>query len=303
MLIGTVNNRAFLIQTTGDQIRGLDIEEMSCGRFSSQTTELLHDWALLHEWSSSVDFEEVGARSLEAHELEAPIPSPRQVFAIGMNYKDHAAEVQLELPTTPAVFTKYISSLTGAVDTVELTSDAVDWEVELVAVIGKGGRDIPEHSALEHVAGYMVGQDLSDRALQFAGGGAPQFSIAKSYRGFAPTGPWITSSDEIADPGNLSMTCSRGSEVLQHGSTTNLVFSLPQLIHHLSSIVELYPGDLIFTGTPDGVGFGRSPQQYLVPGDELVSSIEGLGEIRQRFVLRNGAKTDPQRQKKQGSPA
>jgi 2-keto-4-pentenoate hydratase/2-oxohepta-3-ene-1,7-dioic acid hydratase in catechol pathway len=128
---------------------------------------------------------------------------------------------------------------------------------------------------------------LSDRELQFAGGGAPQFSIAKSYRGFAPTGPWITSSDEVADSGNLSMTCSRGDEVLQQGTTRNLVFNLPYLINHLSSIVELYPGDLIFTGTPDGVGFGRSPQQYLVPGDELVSSIEGLGEIRQRFVARS----------------
>jgi hypothetical protein len=193
------------------------------------------------------------------------------------------------------VFTKYVSSLTGALDTVELPSDAVDWKVELVAVIGTGGRDIPEALALEHVAGYMVGQDLSDRALQFSGGGAPQFSVAKSHKGFAPTGPWITSSDEIADPGKLTMTRSRGDEVLPHGSTSNLVFDLPTLIHHLSSIVELYPGDLIFTGTPDGVGFGRSPQQYLVPGDELVSSIEGLGEIRQRFVPRIEAKADSPR--------
>ncbi|WP_104133747.1 fumarylacetoacetate hydrolase family protein [Cryobacterium sp. Y62] len=287
MLIGTVNNRAFLIRTAGGQVRGLDIAQTSQERFSSQTTKLLDDWALLHEWARSLDFEGAGARTVEAYELEAPIVSPRQVFAIGMNYKDHAAEVNLELPTTPAVFTKYVSSLTGAVDTVELPSESVDWEVELVAVIGIGGRDIPESAALEHVAGYMVGQDLSDRALQFAGGGAPQFSVAKSYKGFAPTGPWITSSDEIADPGNLTMRCSRGDEVLQHGSTSNLVFDIPYLIHHLSSIVLLYPGDLIFTGTPDGVGFGRSPQRYLLPGDELVSSIEGLGEIRQRFVPRS----------------
>ena len=287
MLIGSANNRAHLIETSGDQIRGVDIAEASQGQFSSSVSELFNDWEALRGWATSVDFEQSGARTLSADELQAPVSSPRQVFAIGMNYKDHAAEVNLSLPTTPAVFTKYVSSLTGAVDTVELPSDSVDWEVELVAVIGTGGRDIPEDSALEHVAGYMVGQDLSDRELQFAGGGAPQFSIAKSYRGFAPTGPWITSSDEVADSGNLSMTCSRGDEVLQHGTTRNLVFNLPCLIHHLSSIVELYPGDLIFTGTPDGVGFGRSPQQYLVPGDELVSSIEGLGEIRQRFVARS----------------
>lgn len=303
MHIGTVNNRAFLIRTTGDQVGGLDIEETSRGRFSSQTAGLLSDWAALQEWASSVDFKDAGVRTLEAHELQAPIASPRQVFAIGMNYKDHAAEVNLELPTTPAVFTKYASSLTGALDTVELPSDSVDWEVELVAVIGTGGRDIPESSALEHVAGYMVGQDLSDRALQFAGGGAPQFSVAKSYKGFAPTGPWITSSDEIADPGNLSMTCSRSDQILQHGSTSNLVFDLPYLIHHLSSIVELYPGDLIFTGTPDGVGYGRSPQQYLVPGDELISSIQGLGEIRQRFVSRNKAKENFLGREKEGSLA
>ncbi len=287
MLIGSANNRAHLIETSGDQIRGVDIAEASQGQFSSSVSELFNDWEALRGWATSVDFEQSGARTLSADELQAPVSSPRQVFAIGMNYKDHAAEVNLSLPTTPAVFTKYVSSLTGAVDTVELPSDSVDWEVELVAVIGTGGRDIPEDSALEHVAGYMVGQDLSDRELQFAGGGAPQFSIAKSYRGFAPTGPWITSSDEVADSGNLSMTCSRGDEVLQQGTTRNLVFNLPYLINHLSSIVELYPGDLIFTGTPDGVGFGRSPQQYLVPGDELVSSIEGLGEIRQRFVARS----------------
>lgn len=288
MLIGNVENRAFLILKTHDQILGLDIEESSGGGFSSLTSELLGDWAQLKDWAASVDFQGEGARSLSANELRAPIASPQQIFAIGMNYKDHAEEVNLALPTSPAVFTKYVSSLTGAVDTLELPSESVDWEVELVAVIGTGGRDIPEGSALEHVAGYMVGQDLSDRELQFAGGGAPQFSIAKSYKGFAPTGPWITSSDEVADPGSLSMSCSRGNQTLQQGNTRNLVFGLPHLIHHLSSIVELYPGDLIFTGTPDGVGFGRSPQQYLVPGDELVSSIEGLGEIRQRFVARNG---------------
>ena len=290
MLIGTVDNRAHLIHASGDQIRGLDIAEASQGRFSSSVSELFNSWEALRDWAGSADFEQGGARTISADELQAPVSSPRQVFAIGMNYKDHAAEVNLSLPTTPAVFTKYVSSLTGAVDTVELPSDSVDWEVELVAVIGTGGRDIPEDCALEHVAGYMVGQDLSDRELQFAGGGAPQFSIAKSYKGFAPTGPWITSRDEVADSGNLSMTCSRGDEVLQQGTTRNLVFNLPYLIHHLSSIVELYPGDLIFTGTPDGVGFGRSPQQYLVPGDELVSSIEGLGEIRQRFVARSEPK-------------
>lgn len=303
MLIGTVNDRAFLLSTTGGQLRGLDIKEGSGGRFSSQTAELFSEWEALREWAKSANFDATSARTLDFDELQAPVATPRQVFAIGMNYKDHAAEVNLDLPSTPAVFTKYVSSLTGALETVELPSEAVDWEVELVAVVGIGGRDIPKDTALDHVAGYMVGQDLSDRALQFAGGGTPQFSVAKSYKGFAPTGPWITSSDEVADPGNLSMTCSRGDEVLQEGSTSNLVFDLPHLIHHLSSVVELYPGDLIFTGTPDGVGFGRSPRQYLVPGDELVSSIEGLGEIRQRFVPKREVPVDSPLREKEASLA
>lgn len=292
MLIGTVDSRATLITMSTDEIRGIDIQEASDGRFSSETLDLLQEWDQLKDWAPTVDFEQAAVRLLNLEDLQAPISSPRQVFAIGMNYKDHAAEVNLPLPSTPAVFTKYPSSLTGAAHTVELPSESVDWEVELVAVIGAGGRNIPKDSALEHVAGYMVGQDLSDRDLQFAGGGAPQFSMAKSHKGFAPTGPWITSADEVADSGNLSMTCSRGDHVLQLGSTKNLVFDLPHLIHHLSSVVELYPGDLIFTGTPDGVGFGRSPKEYLLPGDELVSSVQGLGEIRQRFVSRPGRDTD-----------
>ncbi|WDF35299.1 fumarylacetoacetate hydrolase family protein (plasmid) [Arthrobacter agilis] len=249
----------------------------------------MSEWEQLKEWAHAVDFEKAQVQALTLDQLDAPVPSPRQIFAIGMNYKDHAAEVNISLPTTPAVFTKYVSSLTGAIAIVELPSESVDWEVELVAVIASGGRNIPRESALEHVAGYMVGQDLSDRDLQFAGGAASQFSVAKSYKGFAPTGPWITSSDQIEDPSDLSMRCSRGDQVLQLGSTKNLVFDLPYLIHYLSSVVELYPGDLIFTGTPDGVGFGRSPKEYLVPGDELISSIEGLGGIRQRFVSRGSS--------------
>lgn len=283
MRIANVNNRATLIQATEDRILGIDVEQASDGKFSSNTAELLKDWSLLSEWARNIEFGPQ-SRILRADELQAPLPHPRQVFAIGMNYKDHAAEVDIALPTTPAVFTKYASSITGPVDTVELPSDEVDWEVELVAVIAEGGRNISIDAALDHVAGYMVGQDLSDRKLQFAGGGAPQFSLAKSYRGFAPTGPWITSSDEVANPGNLSMTCSRGDQILQQGRTSNLVFDIPYLIHHLSTVVELYPGDLVFTGTPDGVGYGRNPKEYLEPGDELVSSIEGLGELRQRFM-------------------
>lgn len=292
MRIGSIDGRATLIiPGTGptEDISGIDIQTASHGRFSADTLELLQEWEDLRQWASTVDLATTPVHRVDWHLLEAPVAQPKQIFAIGMNYSDHAAEVNLSTPTTPAVFTKFSSALAGPEVTVALPTASVDWEVELVAVIGVGGRNIPRESALDHVAGYMVGQDLSERELQFAGGGVPQFSLAKSYPGFAPTGPWITSSDEIADPGALSMVCSRAGRVLQKGTTKNLVFDLPHLIEHLSSVVELYPGDLIFTGTPDGVGFGRSPQEYLVPGDELVSSIEGLGEIRQQFTLWSGA--------------
>lgn len=283
MKIANVDDRAYLIrEPEAGGLVGLDIAEASGDRFSSSVEELLAQWDDLAAWAAGADFAE--AREVDTTELGAPVKRPAQVFAIGMNYKDHAAEVSLALPETPAVFTKFASSLTGADVEVALPGDEVDWEVELVAVISRGGRNIDRTDALSHVAGYMVGQDLSERHLQFLGGGAPQFSLAKSYAGFAPVGPWITSSDEVADSGVLNMSCVRGDEVLQLGNTRNLVFDLPFLIEHLSSVVELLPGDLIFTGTPDGVGYGRDPQSYLVSGDVVVSRIEGLGAITQRFV-------------------
>lgn len=282
MRIANVNKRATLITEIGEELQGVDIEKASKGQFPSNTRELLPQLDGLKSWLEDND---VASDSFPVswESLGSPITDPRQIFAIGMNYHAHAEEVSIAAPEVPAVFTKFATSLSGARKAIQLSSDSVDWEIELVAIIGRGGRNITKDDALNHIAGYAVGQDLSDRALQFAASSSPQFSLGKSYAGFAPVGPWMTTSDEVVDPGQLKMRCNVGEEVLQDGSTSNLIFDIPTLVEHLSSVVELTPGDLIFTGTPDGVGFGRNPKRYLRKGEELVSTIEGLGEIKQLF--------------------
>ena len=282
MKIARIDGRAHLIDDSGDGIRAIDIESSSGGKFSESTKTLLSQIDELRAWSSCLDWDADSYR-VESKSLQTPIPDPSQILAVGMNYQDHADEVHIAAPDSPAIFTKFVSSLVGAEMEVRLPSMSVDWEVELVAIIGVGGRDIPRQEAWEHIVGYSVGQDLSCRKLQFAASSSPQFSLGKSYEGFAPIGPWITDAQEIDAPDQLDMSCQRGDEVLQQGSTQNLIFDIPALIEHFSSVLELRTGDLIFTGTPDGVGFGREPKEFLQPGDTLTSSISGLGQIVQTF--------------------
>lgn len=283
MRIARIADRAVAVIGEGDALRGIDIAEHSQQRFPSSVRELLGHLPAVESWFASLDTTGLGTE-LDPVALQCPVDGPRQVFAIGMNYRAHVEEVSMEVPKSPAVFTKYPSALTGAVSEVSLPSESVDWEVEVVAVIGKGGRDIRRDDAFTHIAGYAVGQDISCRKLQFAAGSAPQFSLAKSYEGFAPVGPWLTTSEDVADPERLSMTCVLSEETVQDGTTAHLLFDIPTLIEHLSSVVELLPGDLVFTGTPDGVGSGRTPQRFIRPGEKLVSSVEGLGTITQTFV-------------------
>ena len=213
-----------------------------------------------------------------------PSPRPRQIFAVALNYAAHAAESGYRRPDQPLIFTKFVSSLSGAVTDVTVpVGGSVDWEVELVVVIGSGGRNIPADRALEHVAGLTVGQDISERRSQHAGP-APQFSLAKSFAGFSPTGPSLVTLDEIADVNQLAIGAEIGGETVQAGNTGQLIFSIPELVEYLSSVVELYPGDLIFTGTPDGVGAGRTPPRFLQSGEVLRSFVDGVGELRQTFV-------------------
>ena len=219
----------------------------------------------------------------DLNDLDAPIEHPRQIFAVGFNYRDHSKELQTKLPSEPNIFTKFVSSLTGPSTTITLPSNKTDWETELVIVVGKGGRNIQIDDAQNHIAGYMVGQDLSDRQLQFKNSN-PQFSLAKSYANFSPTGPWITTTDQIDNLTNLKLTTKVNNVTKQKSTLGNLIFDDNALVSYLSKIVELYPGDLIFTGTPGGVGVGRNPQEFLQSGDYLTSQIDELGTLELSFI-------------------
>lgn len=213
-----------------------------------------------------------------AEMLGPPLEAPGQVFAVGLNYRTHSAETGMTLPRQPMVFTKFPSSITGPTAPIALPSRTVDWEVELVVVIGRRGRDIKVEDSWSHVAGLCVGQDISERTSQMADS-PPQFSLAKSYAGFAPIGPWMTTLDDIANPADLEIRCELDGEVVQRARTRDMIFGVPELIEFISQRCELRIGDLIFTGTPEGVGFSRNPPRYLEPGSLLVSEIEGLGQL------------------------
>jgi 2,4-diketo-3-deoxy-L-fuconate hydrolase len=260
---------------------GVDLETASGGRFGPELPEVYQRWDELSGCDLAAAVESTSARPMPEASLGPPSPSPRQVFAIGLNYRDHVQETGSQLPPEPAVFTKFPSALTGPYAEVELPSENVDWEVELVVVVGAGGRRIPRRDAWSRMAGVTVGQDISERVVQRAAGS--HFSLGKSFPGFAPTGPWLVTVDELADPDDLALRCTVDGEVRQDGRTRDMVFDVPTLVAKLSAVVTLWPGDIIFTGTPAGVGMGRQPPVYLRPGEILESSIEGIGTIRNRL--------------------
>lgn len=270
--------RAVLLTREG----AIDLERASGGRLPSDPMRAIAAWEGVREFAAGHGGAATEPLPAEA-ELGPPVPAPRSVFGVGLNYRDHAREAGLELPKSPLVFTKFPSCLAGPCAEVVLSSDRVDYEVELVAVIGRGGRNISASGALAHVAGYCVGQDVSDRRVQFADK-PPQFSLGKSFDGYGPIGPAIVSLDELADPEDLPLTCTIGGERLQSGRTSDMIFSVEALVAFLSRICTLAPGDLIFTGTPAGVGSVRKPPRYLAPGDVIESRIEGLGSLRNRCV-------------------
>jgi 2,4-diketo-3-deoxy-L-fuconate hydrolase len=281
--VRVANLRGRLALVTADGRRALDVNQASDNRFNSEPQHIYDRWGEFVTWASTVDLSD--ARPFSSDALGAPAPAPKQVFAIGLNYRAHAAESKFDVPDEPTVmFTKWPSCLTGPATTVELPDGGhTDWEVELVVVVGRLAYRITEQQAWNHVAGLTVGQDLSERITQ-SSGPSPQFSLAKSLPGFGPTGPWLVTSDELADRDDLELGCSVNGEQMQKGRTSDLVFSVPDLISRLSQKLPLLPGDVVFTGTPAGVGLGRTPQRFLAPGDELVSYITGIGELRQRFV-------------------
>ena len=275
MKLANVDGRAALV--LGDEIA--DIATASDGRFGADPMALYDQWDELRELAETVTRP---TGPLVEATLGNPVPRPRQVFAIGINYRGHAEESGMALPEVPIVFTKFPTSLAGPFHDIELGSDTTDWEVELVAVIGRTADRVSETDAWEHVAGLTVGQDISDRHLQFAAGS--QFSLGKSRRGYGPIGPWVVTPDELDNPDDLALGCSVDGEKLQDGRTSDLVFSVPRLVAELSAVLPLLPGDVIFTGTPGGVGIARKPPRFLQAGDTLETWVEGIGTIRNRIV-------------------
>ena len=224
-----------------------------------------------------------GGTPLETVRLLAPIPRPGKIFAIGLNYADHIAESGVETPKEQVWFTKAVTAINGPFDPVQIpkVSPFVDYEAELVAVVGQGGRHIAREKAAEHIFGYMVGNDVTERLWQHR---TPQWSLGKSFDTHAPIGPWITTADEVADPHQLGLRCLVNGETRQDSNTRHLVFDIFDQVAQLSAAMTLEPGDLIFTGTPGGVGAAMNPRRFLKAGDVVRCEIDGLGWLENPFA-------------------
>ena len=258
----------------------VDVASASDNRFSPDPQRMFEDWQGLTEWGQSVNAR--GGGEVDLQRVGAPVPRPPQVFAIGLNYRAHAEEGIFSVPEEPTVFTKWPSCIVGPSHAVKLDVDT-DWEIELVVAISRDAYRVTAADAMSFIAGYTIGQDLSDRVLQRKGP-APQWSLGKSRYGYGPTGPWLVTLDEFDDPLDLAIHSTLAGETLQSSRTSMLIFGIPVLIEYLSGLCPLKPGDLIFTGTPDGVGYARKPPRFLHPGDVLTSSIEGIGDLVTRLV-------------------
>jgi 2-keto-4-pentenoate hydratase/2-oxohepta-3-ene-1,7-dioic acid hydratase in catechol pathway len=260
----------------------VDIAEASNGALSSSVREVLGQLEDLRTLNQAlgglIPTQDELPELAKDERLDVVVDEPRQVFAVGLNYRTHAHEMGLANPTAPMIFTKFPSCLAGQHAQVPRVSDTTDWEAEMVIVIGRGGRAISEADALSAVAGFCVGQDISDRGLQMAGNPA-QFSLGKSWQNFGPVGPWITTTDEIASADDLAIQCSISDTLFQDSRTSDMVFSVSEVVSYLSQRVELFPGDLIFTGSPHGVGQGLKPPRFLAVGDTIATTIEGLGTL------------------------
>jgi 2-keto-4-pentenoate hydratase/2-oxohepta-3-ene-1,7-dioic acid hydratase in catechol pathway len=221
--------------------------------------------------------------------LRAPIPRPGKIICIGLNYRDHAVESGMGIPDQPVCFNKFSSAVIGPEETILLpkVAEQVDFEAELVVLVGRRGRHIPREDARGYVAGYMNGNDVSARDWQFGRPGN-QWLLGKTPDTFAPIGPYLVTADEIADPHQLSIALRLNGETMQSSNTREFIFTIDELIAYLSQLVTLEPGDLIFTGTPPGVGMARKPPVFLKPGDTVEIEIDGLGVLRNPVAAEAG---------------
>jgi len=279
MRIANVDGRTKLITGEG----AIDVGNASGARFGPTPAAVYDEWDDFAGWAATTVDEAAPLEPFHPAACGPPSPSPRQVFAVALNYLAHAAEAGVAAPSDPLIFTKYVSAFTGPVTDVVLPAGKVDWECELVVVISRTARQIASADAWSHVAGLTLGQDLSERVLQRSGP-VPQFSLGKSHSGFAPTGPVLVTPDELSDRDDLAIGCEVNGQTMQSSRTSLMIFPVAELIAYLSTVVTLFPGDVIFTGTPPGVGMGRTPPVFLSPGDHLRSWVEGIGELHQHFV-------------------
>ena len=259
----------------GDQIIPLPID--------TTMMDLIARWSALEKDVRNAAGANARRVALSSVRLKAPIARPGKILAIGMNYADHVAEMGRQMPTEQVWFCKQPTAASGPHDPIVLprVSNSVDWEVELVAVIGKKGRYISKADAPKHVFGFCTGNDVSVRDWQNA---TPQWMLGKSFDTHAPFGPWITTADEAGDPHALGVRCFVNGEKRQDSNTKNLVFNVWDQIAHVSKVMTLEPGDLIYTGTPGGVGMGMKPPVYLKPGDKVRTEIDRLGTLEQICV-------------------
>ena len=280
-------------------LNAVELKLLRYGPLGEETPGLLDAQGQIHDLSAHID--DLGPASLSDAALEeiaqiplselpvvegnprigVPVTGTGKIIAIGFNYVNHAAEMAVELPTEPLVFMKATSALTGPFDNVIQPRNAkkLDYESELVVVIGRRAQYLSEDEVFDYIAGYTVGHDVSERAFQRERGG--QFTKGKSADTFAPVGPYLVTRDHIEDVQNLSIWSEVNGEMRQQGNTTDMVFGVKEIVSHLSQFMTLYPGDLIFTGTPAGVGDGMVPPSYLQPGDVVRVGVEGLDFQRQ----------------------
>jgi len=275
MKIANVSGRAHVVVDG----RLVDVEQASRGRLPADPMALIATLGQVGQLPVPND-----APDLDGVRLDPPVPRPSKILGIGLNYRGHAEESGLQIPDEPVVFAKLPSSLIGPTDDIVIPGGRVrvDWEAELVVCIGRRAKRVAEGDAWSYVAGVTAGQDISDREEQFRA--LRQFTIAKSFDTYSPTGPLLVTPDEIANPDDVGISCTLDGEVVQSSRTSDLIWPVAKLISWCSRACTLEPGDLIFTGTPSGVGDSRQPPRYLAPGNLLETRLEGAGTMRNPVV-------------------
>jgi 2-keto-4-pentenoate hydratase/2-oxohepta-3-ene-1,7-dioic acid hydratase in catechol pathway len=274
--LGSIKGRAVLIS----EDNYYDLKTISEGKLSSSTLEALHHMDLLNDLNENLNnLDATGA--VDTINFDSPVSEPKNCYAVGLNYRNHAEEAGMQIPEVPMIFTKHTTCLVGATSDIEMRSNYVDYEAELIVVIGRQGKNISKSEAWSHIAGVCIGQDISDRPAQFAASPA-QFNLGKSFDTFGPMGPYLVSPDLVNAEQGLSIECRVNDEIRQSDNTNDLIFDVPDIIAYLSEILTLNVGDVIFTGTPGGVGVMEG--KFLKDGDILTTSIEGLGTMTNKCV-------------------